>query len=226
MLQLHGTKVQISREGVQTVWAQFYADSYEGIATVPGTFNGVSGGRVDLVEISAAQAEEGAQYVVTAKYEGIASESMVRPTYEWQSTESQEKIQTNPNWEELKKRYGGKLADDAQTVIWDKTIKATKSGKEQENPMLGVDSYLSLGGTWNETMVYEEIPDDIWEGMWSIVDSVPGNLPTPTKRLWLVMPPEIQQRGACYTVTRSWRLTGEMTDARLEATRLIYVPVK
>lgn len=226
MIELHGTKIQISMEGIVSVWQQFYVDSEREVPDVPKTYDSIAGsGRLDLVEISSAQAEEGKQHVVTAKYEGIAAERFVKPVYQWTPEEAQEPIKTNPNWKQLSERFAGKWDKDLQAAVWDEKIKVAK-GKEVDNPMLGVTSWLDVAGLWTETKAHSEISEDVWDGMWSLVESVPGDLPTPAGRMWLVLTPRVEQRGACYSVTRQWKLTGVMTAERLEAARLIYTPVK
>lgn len=224
---LHGTKIQISREGVQTVWAQYYVQDYKEVSGVPTDFGStMGGGKLRLVEISASQAEEGEQYVVTAKYEGIAEESLRNPQYDWSPTETQEPLRTNPNWEQIKTQYGGQYDAETGTVTFPEEVKAGKGGKTAKNPLVGVEYYYDVGGTWSETTAHEEIPEDAFAGLWSIVDQVPGNFPTPPGRAWLVMPPIIAQRGACFVVQKNWKMTGVMTKEALDAARLIYTPIK
>ena len=91
--------------------------------------------------------------------------------------------------------------------------------------MLGVDSFLDMYGQWTETTAAERIEQDIFADMWSVTAQLPGNFPTPSGRLWFVLPPQVTQRGACWEIKRRWKLTGAMTDERLEATRLIYSPL-
>jgi hypothetical protein len=224
MIQLHGTKIQISREGVVSVWDQYYADDEINIDDVPPSRKGVGGGgNLELVEISSGQAEEGRQHIVTAKYEGIAARRFVKPTYRWTPQESQEPIQTNPNWQQLALRYGGRWNKELSDVEWPE--KLTVGKKDVENPMLGVTSFKQLSGVWSEIVASEEIPNDIWDEMWQITQNVPGKLPTLPKRFFLTLPPIVEQRGACYTIERRWELSGVMTDEQLEAARLIYAPV-
>jgi len=87
MIQIHGTKIQISQEGIVSAWDQYYVESEGGVDDVPTKRNSVGGsGVLDLVEISSSQAEEGRQHVVTAKYEGLAAERRWRPgsVTQWQ----------------------------------------------------------------------------------------------------------------------------------------------
>ena len=226
MIQIHGTKIQISQEGIVSAWDQYYVESEGGVDDVPTKRNSVGGsGVLDLVEISSSQAEEGKQHVVTAKYEGLAAERFVNRTYEWSPEESQTDIILNPNIKELWLRYGGRWDDDMQDVKWPKTLK-NKKGQETENPMLGVTDWIDLFGMWTETKAQEAVGEDVFQGVWSIVDEVPGGFPTPRNRAWLVLPPQITQRGACFEIKNRWRLTGVMTRERLEASRLIYTPIQ
>lgn len=225
MLELHGRKLEISRDGVQTLRVTYYVDTMEGVDDVPGSATGSGGNRLDLVNISSVQAEEGEQHVVTATYEGMAKKGLVNKLYSWQPSESMDAIETNLNFWEIVKKYSGYEQEpgSGDFNMWP-DIKAKKGSTK--NPMIGVDSFLNLGGEWSETEVVEEISSDVWSEMWTIVDSVPGELPTPPNRYWLVLPPAIDQRGACFALTRRWRLTGEMDDAKLELARMIYKPVK
>jgi len=227
MLQLHGTRANISREGIQQVWITWYAQTYADIDNVPKTHTAASGGTaLQLVNINAQQAEEGEQYLVQAQYEGLAASQLVQKSYAWQPEESAQPLITNPNIKELWTRYQASWDDDAQSIRWPRTLPGGKKGKEIDNPMVGVESWLDLYGTWTETEVLAEIEADILDGVWSLVDQVPGGFPTPKDRLWLVLPPDIAQRGAAYEIRRKWRLTGVMTPEQLEATRLIYKPIQ
>jgi hypothetical protein len=226
MLQLHGTRANISREGIQTVWVQWYVDDYKDISSVSNDFgNSMGGNKLLLVNINAQQAEEGEQFIVTAQYEGVAESGLVQKSYAWQPEESAQPLITNPNIKELWTRYQATWDDDAQSIKWPRTLPG-KKGKEIDNPMVGIESWLDLYGTWTETEVLAEIEADILDGVWSLVDQVPGGFPTPKDRLWLVLPPDIAQRGAAYEIRRKWRLTGVMTPEQLEATRLIYKPIQ
>lgn len=221
MIQIHGTKVQISREGIASVWDQYYVAEEINIDDVPTTRKGVGGGgSLQLVEISSGQAEEGQQHIVTAKYEGLAAPRFVNPTYAWEPEIEQSAIVLNPNWPELARRYQGKWDKELSAIEWPEKLSSGK--KEIENPLLGTQSYLDLMGQWSETRAETAIDPAILADMWTLVESVPGDFPTPKNRLWFTMPPQITQRGACFEVRRIWRLTGIMTQERLEATRLIY----
>jgi len=225
-IQIHGTKVQISREGVQTVSVLYYVQGYSQIDNIPKYYKNVDGGgnKLALVNISASQAEEGLQYLVWAVYEGLANESLVQKSYEWTPEEAEQPIIINPNIKLLWEKYGASWDDDLQSIKWPRTT-TDKKGKETENPMTGVESWLDLYGSWSETEVMAELETDVLAGTWSLTDAVPGGFPTPKNRLWFVLPPEVTQRGACWQIRRRWRLTGVMTPERLEATRLIYTPV-
>lgn len=226
MINLHGTRIQISPEGIVSVWEQWYVSSASAIDDVPTTCNSIGGsGRLDLVELSSSQAEEGVQHVVTAKYEGVAAERFVSPVYSWDAEESSDPIQTNPNFDELLERFSGKFEVELDDVTWAAKITTGKNGKAVRNPMRGVKQWLNVGGMWTEDKAHAEIPEDVWEGVWSLVDSVPGGFPTPRNRLWLTMPPRVQQRGAAFIVSRRWKMTGVMTPETLEASRLIYNPL-
>jgi hypothetical protein len=227
MLQLHGTKIKISREGLVSVWRQYYVDSDAAVADVPDEINSLAGSsRLELVEVNSVQAEEGIQQIVTAQYEGAAGESRRKKTYDWVPEEKEEPIIINPNIKDLWTRYEASWDAELQDIKWPRMIKAGKGGKEVENPMTGTTSWLDLFGTWSETEIVQEIDEDILSGTWELVDSVPGPFPTPRNRMWLVLPPEVQSRGACFEIKRRWRLTGVMTTERLEAAKLIYTPVK
>lgn len=227
MLQLHGTSAQVSLEGIQTTTVIFYADNWTSIDDVPPTFSGLGGRQVKLVNLSAKQAEEGAQYVVTATYEGIAQSQFVKKSYSWSRDTSKEPIETNPNFWEIVKRYNGYETDPGSKIYDGWPDIKTKRGGTIKNPMVGVRDFFAVGGTWNETEVVDRVPDDLWADMWRIVEHVPGNiLPNLQNRLWLTMPPQIDQRGACFVLTRSWMLTGEMDAEKLTLARMIYLPVQ
>lgn len=226
MLQLHGTEVEVSREGVQTMSVVFYATDWASIDDVPASFSGLGGKRVDLVKLSAKQAEEGLQYVTTATYEGMAQDKFVNKVYSWRRDIAKDAIESNPNFWDIVKRYNGYEREPGSGIFDAWPDIKSKRGGTTKNPMVGVDSFYNVGGSWNEVEVVDRIPDDLWKDMWRIVDHVPGNaLPTLQNRLWLTLPPEIDQRGACFSLTRSWMLTGEMDAEKLNLSRMIYSPV-
>lgn len=222
MIELHGTKISVARDGVQRVRQVYYVDDVGMVDDVPRLSTGINGRRVERVDLEAEQAPEGRQFIVTVTYEGMASKSLSHKSYSWRREDSADPIVTNPNFEAIVKRYGGQKMDPAgRDYVWPE-LKAKRG--TVKNPMEGVESFLSLGGEWQETEAVEDIPEDLFVGMWSLVDEVPGGLPTPRGRLWLVMPPSAEQRGACYVIMRAWKLTGEMDAMRLEAARMIYRP--
>lgn len=224
MTQLDGASRSISREGIQTVRVRFYVESIGSVDDIPGQCPLPVGGSCELVEIQSAQAEEGSQHIVTATYEGLAAEKFRQTSYAWDPATSQDPIQSHPDWDTILKTYQGREDPPASgNFVWP-DLKAKKG--TSKNPMNGVSSYLTLGGTWSEMKAVEEIPGDLWDEMWALVSVVPGDLPTPDNRLWLVLPPRLEKRGAAFTVTRLWQLTGEMNSAQMEAARLIYRPLK
>lgn len=226
MLQLHGTSVEVSQEGVQAMNVTFYADDWTAIDDVPTTFTGLGGKVVDLVKLSAKQAEEGKQYLVTATYEGMAQQKFAHKSYSWQPDIAKDPIEVNPNFWEIVKKYSGYEKDPGSGIFdaWP-DIKGKKGGTIK-NPMVGVRDFFSVGGTWSETEVADKVPSDLWKGMWRIEENIPGNiLPSLKSRLWLTMPPKIDQRGSCFVITRSWMLTGEMDANKLTLAREIYSPV-
>lgn len=226
MIELHGTKISITKEGIQRVRRMYYVDDVSDMASIPSVSEGVNGRVVGQVELEADQAEEGRQFVVTVTYEGRAGGGGggggERKTYSWRREDSAEPIVTNPNFEEIRKRYGGYASEPGSKDYKWPELKLKKG--TARNPMEGVESFLSVGGEWQETELVDAIPQGLFEGMWEIVDHVPGGLPTPRSRAWLVMPPSVEQRGAVFVVTRAWKLTGEMDEMRMDAARMIYRP--
>jgi len=225
MTQLDGASRSISREGIQTVRVRFYVETIGAVDDIPGQCPLAVGGSCELVEIQSTQAEEGSQHIVAATYEGLAAEAFRKTSYAWEPSSSQDPIQTHPDWDNILKTYQGREDPPASGNFTWPDIKA-KKGSSTKNPMTGVASYLTLGGTWSEMQAVEEIPSDLWDDMWALVSSVPGDLPTPENRLWLVLPPRLEKRGAAFTITRLWQLTGEMNATQMEAARMIYRPIK
>lgn len=227
MLQLHGTSVEVSREGIQTMSVIFYAGDWTNIDDVPDKFSGLGGNRVELVKLSAKQAEEGLQYVVTATYEGMAQHKFVNKVYGWEPEEAGDPIETNPNFWDIVKRYNGYEREPGSGIFDSWPDIKSKRGGTTKNPMVGVKSYLTVGGVWAETVAVDKVPDDLWKDMWRIVDHVPGNiLPNLSNRLWLTLPPRIDEKGACFSISRRWKLTGEMDAEKLVLARMIYKPVE
>lgn len=129
MIHLHGTKTQITREGIVSVWRQYYVDDMDSLTSIPLQIKSLAGSdRLDLVEIASSQAEEGVQHVATAKYEGV-SKKFAQKTYAWSPEEAQSPMQANPNFNKLAEKYHGRWDKEAQSIIWDEEIPVGKSGK-------------------------------------------------------------------------------------------------
>ncbi|MFV0336813.1 MAG: hypothetical protein ACK5LK_01020, partial [Chthoniobacterales bacterium] len=116
-------------------------------------------------------------------------------------------LRTNPNIDELLKKYSGTLDKEGDKIIWDekissKNVNSRFKKRPTPNPMLGTDRSLNLGGVWTESRIYKEIPSWVFSNIGRSVGSVPGPLPEPRNRFWLEMPPLIEERGAAWRVVR------------------------
>jgi hypothetical protein len=76
--------------------------------------------------------------------------------------------------------------------------------------------------------VAEQIPRDVFTSIGRIRGNVPGGLKTPAGRFWITLPPQLEERGAVWTVTRRWQLSGPNDDgsAAKELARDIYGEAK
>lgn len=139
-------------------------------------------------------------------------------TFELDTSMAEERIETHPKFDELKKKYGW----DVDTRAFSENLPNTKdtssalSGQKKttkKNPLFGTDSWLVVGVIFRKTYTRASIPSTLLKGIGSIVKKPSGigqfNLPdSAKKRNWLKLSPKIVKKGNSVEITEEWMLSG------------------
>ena len=161
---------------------------------------------------------QGAGLKVEVTYEGAGADSAEPDTYEFDSSFREETLVAHPNWQEFKNIFKGKYDKENNKVEFPEFLnKKSGSGlaqgfvgppspdqlasNRQQNPLFGVETFLSLASIFRHTYVRKSIPGSIFDRIGTIQKSLPGGFPTPEGRDWLIMPPKMSQRGSVYQIT-------------------------
>jgi hypothetical protein len=240
-MQLVGESITIERTTATTATVSFFLKKDSGAAFVSVLEPRHRG--LLLTRFQATQQEDG-NYIVNATYEGQNEDvqnaaqggggnsqpnTNSNATYEWSPTFEQVEIANHPRIQDLLDKYEGTTDEGTGSVSFPKNLQGTQGGLNSSqnntdniNPLFGVSSFLSLGGTWSEQTLERVIPPDLFESIGAVASNVPGGLPTPTNRFWLTMPPVVVQHGDFWKVTRRWMLSGLASARAVEAARDIY----
>lgn len=138
-------------------------------------------------------------------------------TFDFDTTMSEDPIQTHPAWKQLKVMYAWNDTDKqfAETLTSKNTTgnaltSSTAAGTP--SPLFGTDTWLVIGGTFRKTYTSTEIPADILQDIGTIVAAPPGisgfKMPTGGKRNWLKIAPTISRTGNAVKISESWLLSG------------------
>jgi len=97
---------------------------------------------------------EGGKFLVNINYEGAQSENGDKDTYEFDSSFSEEPIESHPDIETIKSVYGGTVGGDGKITFPEKMPSAKggsggggglsggQSAKQDKNPLFGLTTYL------------------------------------------------------------------------------------
>jgi hypothetical protein len=232
-MRLVGESYTVDRTRAATAVVRFFVSSESGsiFDGVPGDYRGLS-----LTRQESKQQDDG-NYIVTATYEGennqVAEQSSTSAEregkiYEWSPSFEQTDIANHPRIDFLLDKYQGVVDEGTGAVSFPKNLTQAEDGlagsnnPEGVNPMFGVTEFLSLGGTWSEQSLENDIPDAVFTSIGKVVSEVPGRLPTPQGRFWLTLPPVVVQHGNKWRVTRRFMLSGLSSARSTEAARDIY----
>ena len=158
---------------------------------------------------------EDSSYQVTITYEGTENESEDE-SYEFDSSFREEPIESHPKINQIKKYFGGVLGDDGRITFPDKLPNASGEGaglgggestNSEKNPMFGQSTYLVLNAVFRRSYLKRRISKDLLDGVGTTRERLPGGLPTPNDRNWLVMPPKVARRGNVFEITEEWMLS-------------------
>jgi hypothetical protein len=159
---------------------------------------------------------EDASYQVTITYEGTEDEPGEEQSYEFDSSFREEPIESHPKINQIRKRFGGVIGDDGRITFPEKLPSATGEGtglsgaestSAEKNPMFGQATYLVLNAVFRRTYLERRVPKDLLDGVGTTRERLPGGLPTPKGRNWLVMPPKVARRGNVFEITEEWMLS-------------------
>jgi hypothetical protein len=159
-----------------------------------------------------------ATYVYT--YEGAPPSWEFRDedtVFELDGSMAQEPIQSNPNFQTLKKKYGWdgqrrEFLEFEPKTNADTGIASSNKATQIASQLYGTDSWLALGVVYRRTSVKTSVPASILDKIGTVV--VPpgiGNIfPIPNlgKRNWLKLAPKIVRRGNVVQISEEYMLSG------------------
>ena len=174
--------------------------------------------------VNIVRAYEGGWAKYTYDYEGVRADYdravRVKKTFELDVSLSEENIQTHPQFEFLKNKYGwdpnkkefkDKPPDDKGNKLGDNaTNKRTKRSK-----LVGVTDYLAAGAIYRVNYVLSKVPKSVLEGIGAIYGAEPpytgefGISLKIGKRTWLKMAPKVRNRGNCSEISEEYLLSGQ-----------------
>jgi hypothetical protein len=154
-------------------------------------------------------------WTVAYVFEGFLF-SIPEPTYELNTSLTQEPIQTHPDFSS---KIGGTPADPKNGAIFvdpetrKKSEKSNAIFREFSSPpgeggssKSGVDSYLVPGAEWRETKFTTSRPNNMRNV--GTIDTPNGPAPNVSGKDWLAWSESYLRRGAVYQVATVWKLSG------------------
>ena len=159
---------------------------------------------------------EDASFQVNITYEGTEGEPDDEATYEFDSSFREEPIESHPKIDRIKRRFGGETGEDGRIVFPEKLpgdagqssgLSAWESRSAERNPMFGQSTYLVLHAVFRRTYLKRRLPAGLLDEVGTTRERLPGGLPTPKGRNWLVMPPKVGKRGNVFEVVEEWMLS-------------------
>ena len=130
---------------------------------------------------------------------------------------SQVPIQRHPDFQALQTTYGGWPDTDGQRVYWPPKYAGSSGsgglstvGKQDANPMFGVNDYFRTEGTYRFRYAALELPPKVLDGAGKVwLSGLPGQPPELVeKRNWLMLPVRYRRRGTIYDITEEYWLSG------------------
>jgi len=159
---------------------------------------------------------EDASFQVTITYEGTEDEPGEEEGHEFDSSFREEPIESHPKIAQIKRRFGGVLGDDGRIIFPERMPAATgesaglgggEASGGDKNPMFGQTTYLALNAVFRRTYLRRRVPKDLLDSVGTTRERLPGGLPTPKGRNWLVMPPKVARRGNVFEIAEEWMLS-------------------
>ena len=159
---------------------------------------------------------EDASFQVTITYQGTEGEPPAEETYEFDSSFREEPIESHPQIARIRKRYGGVTNDDGRITFPEKLpsagsdgsgLSGSESTSTEKNPMFGQTTYLVLHAVFRRTYLKRRVPVNLLDEVGTTREKLPGGLPTPKGRNWLIMPPKVSKRGNVFEISEEWMLS-------------------
>jgi len=148
-------------------------------------------------------------------------------SYSFSPADSDEPIQSHPNFLYYKNTYGWDEQNQRFPVEYvpktgsDATALSKTNSKTKSNPLAGTTDWWKAGGVFAVTFAVTSVPADIYKGVGTLVDYPPGaerlNIPRFKNRKWLKMTPDVATNekgsGSAARITLRYRLTGITSGA-------------
>lgn len=139
------------------------------------------------------------KHTIRGSYYGV--DGTPDPVYSLKVSMRDEPIETHPKFAEFATAANGAKFDPETGEFWgffDKT----------KPDWHGVESYLDPGATWTETSVRSTRPNDLHDLGDRDAPSGPYPQNIGAGRNWLYIGCDYEKRGSCYTISKTWQLSG------------------
>jgi hypothetical protein len=199
-IQVGGKNMQPSALSYQKIGPSVWEKTIEFTAPLTSTETGV----VRKLSASAGGEEGRLQMEVSARFEDISQ---------------------HPEIEFLKEKYNGKVVNGKVTFeeTYTEQGTGTSGGTPKKNPFFGVRYFYTPSATVRHTYTVDEMPPDIWAGVFCIVETnkLPGGFPpfpeytnkkgVTMKHHWQIQMPQIALVGGRIEITNTYTLLPLMT---------------
>ena len=145
-------------------------------------------------------------YTHDGKTEGSAPDTAV---CELEGTDSDQPIETHPQFLDLIKKYGKVTNADGTFAGFPQTMPGDSKTK---NPLYGVESYLSIGWVWTKSFTSITLPADAYRNCGCIEQPEGADGQEPPElanvRNWIKIAPRCSWRGNIWSIQKRWQAAG------------------
>src|SRR5438067_1872014 len=176
-LETTGITGGISETGIATVEVPLFVDTLgEALTVLPDV-----GITLPYRSRNFAQEDDGG-FKVVLHFEGIANDQPDddKVTFELDTSMAEDPIQTHPNFDALKTKYGWDGVKEQFAEMMPETSAGQSSAlsgggnKSKKNPLFGVEHWLVVGAVFRKTYSARTIPANLLKGIGTIVERPPG----------------------------------------------------
>ena len=231
MLQSGG---QVDNSGKYTVNRKYYVTTESDLLTTPGSI--YVGGKTMIPSALSYQKIGGGVWEKTIEFaapvkasdtgvvQSFGTKKKVEGRIQMSVSAELAPIENHPEIGLLKIKYNGQVRGDK--VFFPETYTevgtGTSGGSAKKNPFFGVRYFYQPAATLRHTYTKEEMPDNLWEGIFKIVetDDLPGGFPPLADYLnsdgmtlvyfWQIQMPEVAIVGGRYEITDTYTLLKPM----------------